>query len=69
MNDNIKSLTIGGVAVVVIQIIISCGLFVTFPQMAAYAVSKDNFNLILEQLKMLDLKVEKINEKIDRMKE
>lgn len=57
--DNKKLITMG-IAWLVIQTIISCGIFVTFPQMASYAVSKDSFSIIEKQLQRIEEKVDMI---------
>lgn len=49
-----------GIVFVVIQFCISCGIFVTYPQMAAYAVSKDTMELVL-------IKLNKIENKLDTL--
>lgn len=57
---NKKQLATYGVAFIVIQTIISCGIFVTFPQMTAYAASKDSIEAIQQQLTRIEHKVDKI---------
>lgn len=47
---NNKDLVIGGLAFFVIQFLISAGIFVKFSDMTAYAVSKDQFQIILDDL-------------------
>ena len=47
-----------GIIFVVIQFLIGCGIFVTYPQMAAYAVSKDTMGLVLEQLNRIENKLD-----------
>lgn len=47
--DN-KNLILSGIALFVVQFIISAGIFVKFPDMTAYAVSKDQFQTILDDL-------------------
>lgn len=48
---NTKTITVYGLCFLVLQAIINCGIFVTFPQMAAYAVPKEQFKMILDDLK------------------
>lgn len=55
---NKKELATYGLVLVVIQVLVSCGVFVTYPQMAAYAVSKDNMQLIIERLNVIDHKLD-----------
>jgi len=57
---NIKQLTVYGLVFAVIQAIVSCGIFVTFPQMAAYAAPKDAIEQIHEQLNRIEHKVDKL---------
>lgn len=47
-----------GVVFIVIQFCISCGIFVTYPQMAAYAVSKDTMELVLTKLNKIENKLD-----------
>ena len=49
-----------GVVIVIIQFLISCGIFVTYPQMTAYAVSKDTMELILDKLDKIEKKLDAI---------
>lgn len=57
---NIKQITLYGIVFIVIQSIISCGIFVTFPQMAAYAASKDDLTVIHSQLQRIEQKIDKL---------
>lgn len=57
---NKKQLATYGLAFIIIQTIISCGIFVTFPQMTAYAASKDSIEAIQQQLTRIEHKVDKI---------
>lgn len=57
---NIKQITLYGIVFIVIQSIISCGIFVTFPQMAAYAASKDDLTAIHSQLQRIEQKIDKL---------
>lgn len=50
----------GGIVLIVIQVLISCGIFVTFPQMAAYAVSKDVMELVMEKLNRIETKLDNL---------
>lgn len=57
---NLKQITIYGLVFIVIQSLISCGIFVTFPQMAAYAASKDDLTSIHHQLQRIEEKIDKL---------
>lgn len=57
---NKKELATYGLVLIVIQSLVSCGIFVTYPQMAAYAVSKDNMELVIERLNVIDRKLDKL---------
>ncbi len=57
---NNKDLIIGGIAIFIIQFLISTGIFVKFSDMAAYAVSKDQFQIILDDLQDIKLSQQKI---------
>lgn len=46
-----KEIFIAGISFLVIQFVVSAGIFVKFSDMQAYAVSKDQFQLILDDLK------------------
>lgn len=47
---NNKDFIVGGIAFVVLQFILSAGIFVKFSDMQAYAVSKEQFQIILDDL-------------------
>lgn len=55
-----KQLVVFGLAMVVIQSIISCGIFVTYPQMTAYAADKDDITVIHNQLQRIETKLDKL---------
>lgn len=55
-----KSLIIGGIALTVLQVAISSGLFVTYQQMVTYAAPKDEITSIKGHLI-------RIEEKLDRL--
>ena len=57
---NIKQITVYGLVFIVMQSIISCGIFVTFPQMTAYAASKDDLTSIHSQLQRIEEKIDKL---------
>ena len=57
---NKKQLVSYGLVLVVIQTLVSCGIFVTFPQMAAYAASKDSIEQVREQLTRIERKIDKV---------
>lgn len=57
---NIKQLAMYGLVFTMIQAIISCGIFVTFPQMTAYAASKDDLTIIHSQLERIEHKIDKL---------
>lgn len=57
---NKRELATYGLVLVVIQVLVSCGIFVTYPQMTAYAVSKDNMQLVIERLNVIDHKLDKL---------
>lgn len=55
---NKKEVTAYIVAITVIQCLVSCGIFVTYPQMTAYAVSKDTMEVVLQKLDKIDNKLD-----------
>lgn len=57
---NKKQLASYGLVLVVIQTLVSCGIFVTFPQMTAYAASKDSIEQVREQLTRIEHKIDKV---------
>ena len=46
-----RTLIYTGLVFGVVQSIVNLGIFVTFPQMAAYAVSKDQFSMVRDDVK------------------
>jgi hypothetical protein len=56
----IKDLAIYGIVMIVINTCVACGIFVTFPQMAAYAASKDDLTAIHSQLQRIEQKIDKL---------
>lgn len=60
MEFNTKKLIGLGLVWVVIQAIISAGIFVTFPQMEAYAASKDSFEQVVTHLENIEKKLDKL---------
>ena len=55
-----KQLMIYGIVLVVIQCLVSCGIFVTYPQMTAYAASQSDITAIHAQLQRIENKLDKI---------
>lgn len=55
-----KQIMIYGIVLVVIQCLISCGIFVTYPQMVAYAASNEDIQVIHNQLQRIELKLDKL---------
>ena len=55
-----KTLWVYGIVVVVIQTLLSCNIFVTFSQMAAYAAPKDALEQITIQLNRIEHKLDKV---------
>ena len=60
MKTNIKQISLYGLIFIIIQSIINCGIFVTFPQMTAYAASKEDLVNILGQLERIEQKLDKL---------
>lgn len=58
--NNHKHLILYGFVYLVIQTIISTGIFVTFPQMTAYAAPIESLKQIQEHLHRIELKIDKI---------
>jgi hypothetical protein len=58
--NNIKGLFLAGVVWTVIQSLISCGIFITFKDMVAYAAPKDSIITIEKQLNRIEEKVDKL---------
>ncbi len=59
---NKRSVTMYGIALLVVQIIINLGIFVKFPDMQAYAVSKDSFSMVINRLDRIESKLDKLIE-------
>lgn len=57
---NKKTLFVYGFVVVIIQTLLSLGVFVTFPQMTAYAAPKDSIIQIEKQLQRIEEKIDKL---------
>ena len=55
-----KQLIVAGLVYCVISVLINWGLFVTFPQMVAYAASKDDISNIEHQLNRIEEKVDNL---------
>ena len=55
-----KQLAVYGIVLVVIQCLISCGIFVTYPQMTAYAASQNDITAIHAQLQRIENKLDKL---------
>lgn len=57
---NWKQLAVYGIVFIVIQTLISCGIFVTFADMAAYAAPKSDISTIHTQLTRIEEKLDKL---------
>lgn len=57
---DIKGLFVAGIVWTVIQTLISCGIFVTFKDMIAYAAPRDSIITIEKQLNRIEEKVDKL---------
>ena len=55
-----KTLLSYGFVFFIIQALLSFGIFVTFPQMTAYAAPKDAIAQITEQLNRIERKIDKV---------
>lgn len=55
-----KTLFYYGLVFLIIQSILSCNIFVTFSQMAAYAAPKDAIAQMTEQLNRIEHKLDKV---------
>lgn len=55
-----KKLLIYGIVYLVIQFLITAHIFVTFPEMTAYAASKDSVEQIMKQLTRIEEKVDRL---------
>lgn len=55
-----RTLMIYGIVFIVIQMLLSCNIFVTFSQMAAYAAPKDALEQITTQLNRIENKLDKV---------
>jgi hypothetical protein len=53
-----RDIYIFGIAFIVLQSLISCKFFVTYSDMAAYAVSKDSMQMIITRLDAMDHKLD-----------
>ena len=60
MNINGKTLSIYGIAIIIIQLLVSCGIFVRFSDMVAYAAPKHDIETIRVQLTKIENKLDKI---------
>ena len=60
IKQDIKPYILAGIVWTVIQTLISCGIFVTFKDMVAYAAPKDDMVTIEKQLNRIEEKVDKI---------
>lgn len=58
--NNVKGLFIAGIIWTVVQSLISCGIFITFQDMVAYAAPKDSIFTIEKQLNRIEEKVDKL---------
>lgn len=57
---DIKGLFVAGIIWTVIQTCVSCGIFITFQDMVAYAAPKDSIVTIEKQLNRIEEKVDKL---------
>lgn len=64
MSDKLKHMT-PAIAVGVISIILSLNIFVQYPQMTAYAVSKDTMQVVIDKLDKMDTKLDRLDSKLD----
>lgn len=55
-----KELIFAGIVWTIIQSLISCGIFITFKDMVAYAAPKDSIATIEKQLNRIEEKVDKL---------
>lgn len=55
-----KHFIIYGLVYLVTQTLISTGIFVTFPQMTAYAAPKETLKAIYENLQRIEMKLDKM---------
>ena len=55
-----KAVWIYGIAFLIINLVMSLKIFVTFSDMAAYAASKDSLQLIMERLDRIEHKLDKM---------
>lgn len=55
-----KTLIVYGIIFMVVQFLISSGIFVTYQGMTAYAASKDSIQQIQEQLNRIEHKLDKV---------
>lgn len=58
--EKAKELIFMGIVWTVIQSLISCGIFITFKDMVAYAAPKDSITIIEKQLNRIEEKVDKL---------
>ena len=58
--EKAKELFIAGIVWTIIQSLISCGIFITFKDMVAYAAPKDSITTIEKQLNRIEEKVDKL---------
>lgn len=55
-----KAIWIYGLAFLIINLVMSLKIFVTFSDMTAYAASKDSMQLIMERLDRIEHKLDKL---------
>lgn len=58
--EKARELLIAGIVWTVIQSLISCGIFITFKDMVAYAAPKDSIATVEKQLNRIEEKVDKL---------
>ena len=57
---DVRGLVIAGIIWTVVQSLISCGIFITFKDMVAYAAPKDSITTIEKQLNRIEEKVDEL---------
>lgn len=56
----VRKLLISGIVFLVVQFLITAHIFVTFPEMSAYAASKDSIEQVINRLERIEHKLDKI---------
>ena len=55
-----KAIWLYGLAFLIINLVMSLKIFVTFSDMAAYAASKDSMSLVIERLDRIEHKLDRV---------